>query len=259
MIAHDVHLRIGSLLFEGVDQIDLTGPFEVLSRIPNSTYRIYAQDHGAGARPQGVAADAGCHAGRGAAARCAACAGRLRPGSLDGGRRGARLDPPAGGGGLQHLLGLHRRVAVRRGRPAEGTPGDNALGVVSSAAVFRRYARERACGHRRKLRVCRRRHRGDRRRVAARRASCAATTRRGRSSSTWPMRRSRRSTAARRNARHPRSCNRHVRRPARSRRSGKRPRAAWRPGWASSCRRLSRRANCPARRCSWRRRRPCPR
>lgn len=43
MIAHDVHLTIGSLLFEGVDQIDLTGPFEVLSRIPNSTYRIYGK------------------------------------------------------------------------------------------------------------------------------------------------------------------------------------------------------------------------
>ena len=43
MIAHDVLLRIGSLLFEGVDQIDLTGPFEVLSRIPNSTYRIYGK------------------------------------------------------------------------------------------------------------------------------------------------------------------------------------------------------------------------
>ncbi len=43
MIPHDVHLQIGSLLFERLDQIDLTGPFEVLSRIPNSTYRIYAQ------------------------------------------------------------------------------------------------------------------------------------------------------------------------------------------------------------------------
>jgi cyclohexyl-isocyanide hydratase len=43
MIPHDTHLQIGSLLFEGVDQIDLTGPFEVLSRIPNSTYRIYGQ------------------------------------------------------------------------------------------------------------------------------------------------------------------------------------------------------------------------
>jgi cyclohexyl-isocyanide hydratase len=43
MIPHDTHLKIGSLLFEGLDQIDLTGPFEVLSRIPNSTYRIYGK------------------------------------------------------------------------------------------------------------------------------------------------------------------------------------------------------------------------
>jgi cyclohexyl-isocyanide hydratase len=43
MIAPDTHLEIGSLLFEGLDQIDLTGPFEVLSRIPNSTYRIYGK------------------------------------------------------------------------------------------------------------------------------------------------------------------------------------------------------------------------
>ena len=41
MIDQDTHLTIGSLLFEGIDQIDLTGPFEVLSRIPNSTYRLY--------------------------------------------------------------------------------------------------------------------------------------------------------------------------------------------------------------------------
>jgi hypothetical protein len=43
MIPHDTHLQIGSLLFGGIDQIDLTGPFEVLSRIPNATYRIYAK------------------------------------------------------------------------------------------------------------------------------------------------------------------------------------------------------------------------
>src|ERR1700744_629462 len=43
MIPHDVHLQLGSLLFEGLEQIDLTGPFEGLSRIPNSTYRIYAK------------------------------------------------------------------------------------------------------------------------------------------------------------------------------------------------------------------------
>lgn len=46
MIAPDTHLEMGSLLFEGVDQIDLTGPFEVLSRISNSTYRIYGKTAG---------------------------------------------------------------------------------------------------------------------------------------------------------------------------------------------------------------------
>ncbi|BAU88653.1 ThiJ/PfpI domain-containing protein [Methylorubrum populi] len=43
MIPPDTHLEIGSLLFEGVDQIDLTGPFEVLSRLPNATYRLYGK------------------------------------------------------------------------------------------------------------------------------------------------------------------------------------------------------------------------
>src|SRR6201992_1263222 len=43
MIPHDTHLHIVSLLFEGIDQIDLTGPFEVLARIPNATYRIYGK------------------------------------------------------------------------------------------------------------------------------------------------------------------------------------------------------------------------
>src|SRR6266478_1618825 len=43
MIPHDTHLQIGSLLFEGLDQIDLTGPFEVFSRIPNANYRVFAK------------------------------------------------------------------------------------------------------------------------------------------------------------------------------------------------------------------------
>jgi cyclohexyl-isocyanide hydratase len=43
VIPHDIHLHIGSLLFDGINQIDLTGPFEVLSRIPNASYRLYAK------------------------------------------------------------------------------------------------------------------------------------------------------------------------------------------------------------------------
>jgi cyclohexyl-isocyanide hydratase len=41
MIEESRHLAIGGLIFEGMDQADLTGPFEVLSRIPNSKYTIY--------------------------------------------------------------------------------------------------------------------------------------------------------------------------------------------------------------------------
>ncbi|WP_458097161.1 DJ-1/PfpI family protein [Roseomonas sp. WA12] len=46
MIDPNRHLTIGSLIFDGIDQIDLTGPFEVLSRIPNSTYRLYGKTNG---------------------------------------------------------------------------------------------------------------------------------------------------------------------------------------------------------------------
>jgi cyclohexyl-isocyanide hydratase len=43
MIPSTTHLTIGSLLFDGIDQIDLTGPFEVLSRIPDTSYRLYGK------------------------------------------------------------------------------------------------------------------------------------------------------------------------------------------------------------------------
>ncbi|WP_207481308.1 DJ-1/PfpI family protein [Arenibaculum pallidiluteum] len=34
-------IEIGALVFPGIDQIDLTGPFEVLSRMPGARYRLY--------------------------------------------------------------------------------------------------------------------------------------------------------------------------------------------------------------------------
>lgn len=37
------HLNIGSLIFDDLDQVDLTGPHEVLSRLPDSTWKIYAR------------------------------------------------------------------------------------------------------------------------------------------------------------------------------------------------------------------------
>jgi cyclohexyl-isocyanide hydratase len=35
-------MEIGSLVFDTMDQIDFTGPFEVLSRLPGATYRVYS-------------------------------------------------------------------------------------------------------------------------------------------------------------------------------------------------------------------------
>jgi cyclohexyl-isocyanide hydratase len=37
------HLTIGALIFPRLDQIDFTGPFEVLSRIPDSSFHVIAK------------------------------------------------------------------------------------------------------------------------------------------------------------------------------------------------------------------------
>lgn len=43
MFPLDKHIVIGAVLFPGLDQIDLTGPFEALSMIPNSTLHVAAK------------------------------------------------------------------------------------------------------------------------------------------------------------------------------------------------------------------------
>ena len=97
MIPHDTHLQIGSLLFEGLDQIDLTGPFEVLSRIPNATYRLYGKTaepvrdlKGLRLTPDAALSDA-------PQLDVLHVPGGFRPGSPDGGRASAGLDQAAGG------------------------------------------------------------------------------------------------------------------------------------------------------------------
>lgn len=43
-LAPDQHLAIGGFVFPDMDQIDFTGPFEVLSRLPNSTFHTLSAD-----------------------------------------------------------------------------------------------------------------------------------------------------------------------------------------------------------------------
>jgi cyclohexyl-isocyanide hydratase len=65
MIPPDKHLEIGSLAFDALDQMDLTGPFEVFAGLPNSTHRIFAKTtapvrdvHGLKLVPDALLADA---------------------------------------------------------------------------------------------------------------------------------------------------------------------------------------------------------
>ena len=41
MRMHVDHLTIGALVYDGMDQIDLTGPFEVLSRLSDTTFQTF--------------------------------------------------------------------------------------------------------------------------------------------------------------------------------------------------------------------------
>lgn len=43
-ISNTRHLHIGAFIFPRMDQIDFTGPFEVLSQIPNSTFHVIGRD-----------------------------------------------------------------------------------------------------------------------------------------------------------------------------------------------------------------------
>jgi cyclohexyl-isocyanide hydratase len=65
MIPPDKHLQIGSPAFDELDQMDLTGPFEVLACLPNCTHRIVAKTaapvrdvHGLKLVPDAALADA---------------------------------------------------------------------------------------------------------------------------------------------------------------------------------------------------------
>lgn len=57
-------IQIAALLFPGIDQLDLTGPFEVLSRLPDAEFKLYAKSldpvrdmHGLVLTPDGVLSD----------------------------------------------------------------------------------------------------------------------------------------------------------------------------------------------------------
>ena len=65
MTAAEPDLKIGSVIFDDLDQIDFTGPYEVLAALPNTTYTTYSLSerpvrdyHGLMLQPDAVLEDA---------------------------------------------------------------------------------------------------------------------------------------------------------------------------------------------------------
>jgi cyclohexyl-isocyanide hydratase len=66
LVPLDQHIRIGAIVFPQLDQMDLTGPFAVLSRLPNASIQLLWKStdvvrdmHGLGLVPDATFADAG--------------------------------------------------------------------------------------------------------------------------------------------------------------------------------------------------------
>ncbi len=177
--------RIGMLIFPRLTQLDMTGPYEVLARLPNTKVDLVAQDARAGDDRPRHADRADRDLCRLPAARPRHGAGRARPAGPDGGRGGAGVPAQAGGGREIRHLGLHRLAGARRRRPAQGQARHLPLGGDRASGAARRHPDQRARRGRRQYR-----HR--------RRASPPASTSRWRSPPSsrarrWPARSSSRS------------------------------------------------------------------
>ena len=70
-------LQVAILLYQGVTGLDAVGPWEVLSRMPDTEMRFVGKEVGTGNhRGRHTAAWSYTHANRNAVARCGACSGR---------------------------------------------------------------------------------------------------------------------------------------------------------------------------------------
>ena len=126
------------LIFPRLTQLDMTGPYEVLARLPNTTVHLVAHTHGAGEdrSRHGDRADRDL---RGlSAARCGHGAGRSGPAGPDGRRGGARVPAAAGGAA---------RNTSRRSAPARWCWAPRACSRASARpAIGRRSSISRLLG-----------------------------------------------------------------------------------------------------------------
>jgi cyclohexyl-isocyanide hydratase len=113
-------LTIGTILFPEMDQIDFTGPFEVLSRIPRLGLPRPREKHAADPRCERLDSEARDGVGGCAATGRAGRSRRSGARDADGRRRGARFPASSSRTRPIRAVRLHGSVAVRCGRLARG-------------------------------------------------------------------------------------------------------------------------------------------
>ena len=136
---------IGMLIFPRLTQLDMTGPYEVLARLPNTKVHLVAHTHGAGEDRPRHADRADHDLRRLSAARSGHGAGRARPAGFDGrrGRAGSSSRQAGGGREIRHL-GLHRLAGAGRGGLAQGQARHQPLGGDRASEAARRHSGERS-------------------------------------------------------------------------------------------------------------------
>ncbi len=132
-------MRIAFLIFDDLTALDAIGPFEVLCRIPGAEVMFVGETAGYQARRSEIAR----HRRRLLNRRCdqrrhPARAGRTRRGAGPRETSYARVGAENRRDYSMDDVGLHGGVGARRGRAAEGTARDDALGATRQVARVRR-------------------------------------------------------------------------------------------------------------------------
>ena len=124
------------LLFPRMTQLDLTGPYEVLARLPNTKVESGCAHARAGDHRPRHADRADRDLCRLPAARRHHGAGRGRPAGPHGRRGGAGFPAQSRGVGEIRDLRVHRLAGAGRRRPAQGQARHQPLGAVDHLALL---------------------------------------------------------------------------------------------------------------------------
>src|SRR4051812_40886273 len=133
---------IGMLIFPKLTQLDMTGPYEVLARLPNTKVHLVAHTIAPVTTDRGMQIVPTVTLAELSAARSRHGAGRTRPAGPDGRRGPAGISAQASCGREIRHLGVHRLAGAGRRGAAQGQARDLPLGRDRAPEAARRHAGE---------------------------------------------------------------------------------------------------------------------